>query len=181
MFPIRKTSDFYQYFHGSRKYGSLDQLNSMKSQRSKNSSFSKELVLVHRNMVSIYDFLSKVTDSDTESDSSDIQSLLSCNDPSKLVLYSFEPLASSNDEDNDSEGNLQEQSCSSSRIGNTKWCKCNNCRQMEADAERFCCAEADEIHEEMSEGKLTLCLLLITQSTMPHSFKIYIPINSVFI
>ena len=97
------------------------------------------------------------------------------------MLYSFEPLASSNDEDNDPEGNLLEQSRSSSRIANTKWCKCNNCRQMEADAESFCCAEAAETHKEMSEGKLTLCLLLITQSTMPHSFKIYIPINSVFI
>ena len=27
---------------------------------------------------------------------------------------------------------------------------------METDAESFCCAEADEIHEEMFEGKLTL-------------------------
>ena len=52
---------------------------------------------------------------------------------------------------------------------------------MGTDAERFCCAEADEIHEEMFEGKLTLFVLLISHSTMPHSFKIYIPINSVFV
>ena len=52
--------------------------------------------------------MSKVTDSDTESDSSDIESLLSYNDPSKLVPYSFEPLASLNDEDSDSEGNVQQ-------------------------------------------------------------------------
>ena len=44
---------------------------------------------------------------------------------------------------------------------------------MGTDAERFCCAEADEIHEEMFEGKLTLFVLLISHSTMPHSFKIY--------
>ena len=125
--------------------------------------------------------MSKVTDSDTESDSSDIETLLSCNDPSKLVPYSFEPLASSNDEDSDSEEKVQQQTSSNSQTGNSEWCKCNNCQQMETDAERFCCAEADEIHEEMFEGKLTLCVLLISHSTMSHSFKIYIPINSVFV
>ena len=52
---------------------------------------------------------------------------------------------------------------------------------METDAEGFCCVEADEINEEMFEGKLTLCVLLRSHSTMPHSFKIYIPINSVFV
>ena len=125
--------------------------------------------------------MSKVTDSDTESDSSDIESLLSCNGPSKLVPYSFKSLASSNNEDSDSERNVQQQSSSNSRTANTEWCKCNNSQQMEIDAEIFCCAEADEIHEEMFEGKLTLCVLLILHSTMPHSFKIYIPINSVFV
>ena len=88
--------------------------------------------------------MSKVTDSDTESDSSDIENLLSCNNPSKLVPYSFEPLVSSNDEDSDSDGNVQQQSSSNSRIWNTEWCKCNDYRQVETDAERFCCAEADE-------------------------------------
>ena len=52
---------------------------------------------------------------------------------------------------------------------------------METDAESFCCAEADEIHEGMFEGKLTLFVLLTSHSTMPHSIKIYIPINSVFV
>ena len=56
--------------------------------------------------------MSKVTDSDTESDSSDIESLLSCSNPSKLVPYSFKPLASSNDEHSDSEGYFQQQSSS---------------------------------------------------------------------
>ena len=70
----------------------------------------------------------KVTDSDTESDSSDIESLLSCNNASKLVPHSFEPFASSNDEDSDFVGNAQQQSSSNSQIGgNTEWCKCNNC------------------------------------------------------
>ena len=81
--------------------------------------------------------MSKVTDSDTESDSSDIESFLSCNNPSKLVAYSFEPLAYLNDEDSGSEGNDQQQSSSKSRIGNTEWCKCNDCRQMETYAESF--------------------------------------------
>ena len=52
---------------------------------------------------------------------------------------------------------------------------------METNAESFCCAEADEIHEQMFGGKLILCVLLISHSTMPHSFMIGIPINSVFI
>ena len=52
---------------------------------------------------------------------------------------------------------------------------------METDAESFCCSKADEIHEEMLEGKLTQCVLLMSHSTMPHSFKTYIPINSVFV
>ena len=51
---------------------------------------------------------------------------------------------------------------------------------METDAESFCCAELDEINEEMFEGKLTLYVLLKSYS-LPDSFKIYIPINSVFI
>ena len=50
--------------------------------------------------------MSKVTDSDTKSDSSDTESLLSCNNPSKLVPHSFEPLASLKDEDSNSEGML---------------------------------------------------------------------------
>ena len=89
----------------------------MTSQNLKNSSFSKELALVHRDIIyNIYTIkfseMSKVTDSDTESDSSDIESLLSYNDPSKLVPYSFESLATLNDEDSDSEGNVQQQSSS---------------------------------------------------------------------
>ena len=56
--------------------------------------------------------MSKVTDSDAESDSSDIESLLSCSNPSKVVPYSFEPLPSSSYEDGDSEENVQQQSSS---------------------------------------------------------------------
>ena len=103
------------------------------------------------------------------SDNSHIESLLSCNNPSKLVPYYFEPLASSNDEDSDSEGNVHQQLSSESQIGNTEWCKCNNCWQMETDVESFSCAEADEIHKEMLEGKLTLFVLLMSHWTMSHS------------
>ena len=125
--------------------------------------------------------MSKVNDSDTKSDSSDIESLFSCNNPGKLVPYSFEPLASLNDEDKESEENVQQQSSSNRRLGNTEWCKCNNCRHMEIDAESFCYAKADQIHEEIFEGKLTLCVIPLSHSIMPHSFKIYIPIISVFL
>ena len=56
-FPSAKLAIFINIFIGRAKFGSLDELNSMTSQRSKNTSFSKELVSVHRNIVSIYDFL----------------------------------------------------------------------------------------------------------------------------
>ena len=49
------------------------------------------------------------------------------NDPSKWVPHSIELFASSKDEASDSEINVQQQSSSNSRIGNTEWCKCNNC------------------------------------------------------
>ena len=98
---------------------------------------------------------------------------LSCNDPSKLVPYSFEPLDSSNNEDSDSKGKVQQQSSSNSRIGNIEWCKCNNWWQMKTDTENFCCVKADEIHKDMFEGKLTICVFLIPHS-MSHSFKTYI-------
>ena len=52
--------------------------------------------------------MSKVTDSDTDSDSFDIESLLSCNDPIMLAPYSLKPLAFSNDEGSDSEANVQQ-------------------------------------------------------------------------
>ena len=71
--------------------------------------------------------MSKVNDSNIESNSSDIESLLSCNNPSELVPHSFKPLASLNDEDSDSEGNVQQQSFSNSRIENSEWCKYNDC------------------------------------------------------
>ena len=45
---------------------------------------------------------------------------LSCKDPSKLMLYSFEPLTSLNDEDSYYEGYVQQQSFSNSWIGNTE-------------------------------------------------------------
>ena len=103
---------------------------------------------------------------------------LSCNDPSKLVPYSFEPLDSSNNEDSDSKGKVQKQSSSNSRIGNIKWCKYNNCWQMKTDTENFCYVKADEIHKDMFEDKLTISVFLIPHS-MPHSFKIYILITPV--
>ena len=48
-----------------------------------------------------------------------------------------------------------------------------NCQQIETDAESFSCAEADKIHGEMFEGKLTPCVLLMSHSTMPQCFKTY--------
>ena len=175
VFPIRKTSECKIRKSGSTK---LYDITTFKKQFS----FKRISVSAQKHNKYLWFFkMPKVTDSDTESDSSDIESLLSCTNASKLVLYLFQPFASSNDEDSDSEGNAQRQWSSNSQIGNTEWCKCNNCWHTETDAESSCCAEGDEIHKEMFEGKLTLCVLLISHSTMPRSFKIYISINSVFV
>ena len=79
----------------------------------------------------------------------DIAIFVSCNDPSKVILYSFKPIASANDGDNNSEGKVHQQSFNNSRIGNIGRCKCNNFRQTETDTEKFHCAEADEIRKDM--------------------------------
>ena len=118
--------------------------------------------------------MSKVTDS------YDIENFLNFNDPSKFVPYSFEPLASLNNKDSYSKGNIQQQPSSNSLIGNTGWCKCSNYQQMETDTKSFCCAEADEIHKDIFKDNLTICLFSIPPS-LPHLFKICIPINSLFI
>ena len=168
---IRKTSDFHQYFHRSGKRWKSGSTKLYDITTFKKQFFFKRISISAQkhNKYLWFSKISKVTDSDTESDSSDIESLWSCNGPSKLVPYSFKPLASSNNEDSDSDRNVQQQSSSNSRTANTEWCKCNNFQQMEIDAEIFCCAEADEIHEEMFEGKLTLCVLLINFFCVLHT------------
>ena len=42
------------------------------------------------------------------------------------------------------------------RIGNKDWCHCGLCRPMEIYAESLCCAETNEIPDEIFEG-LFLC------------------------
>ena len=108
VFPICKTSNFHQYFHQSRKIQKSASTKLYDITTFKKQLFFKRISVSTQkhNKYLWFSKISKVTDSDTESDSSDIESLLCWNDPSKLVLYSFEPLASSNDEDSESEGNV---------------------------------------------------------------------------
>ena len=125
MFPIHKTSGFHQYFyrpHKIRKSGSttLYDITTFKKQ------FLFKRISISTQKHNKYLWFSKMYK-------------IIDNDPSKWVPHSIEPFASSKDEDSDSEENVQQQSSSNSRIGNTEWCKCNNCWQMETNAEFFLC------------------------------------------
>ena len=38
------------------------------------------------------------------------------------------------------------------RLGNTNWCQCGNCRPMATETESLCCAETNEVADDMFEG-----------------------------
>ena len=79
MFPIRKTSDFHQYFHRSRKIRKSGSTKLYDITTFKKQFFFKIISVITQKHVKylLFSKMSKVTDSDNESDSSDIESLLS--------------------------------------------------------------------------------------------------------
>ena len=83
-----------------------------------------------------------------------------CSDFSKLKPYSFEPIISS-DEDEDPPivtTFMEEKVVENSRVGNVDWCLCNCCKPMDSEVESFCCKETNELPEELFEGKLYLAV-----------------------
>ena len=87
VFPIRKTRDFHQYFHPSHKIRKSGSTKRYDIATFKKQFFFKIIsVRTQKHIMYLwFSKMSKVTDSDTESDSSDIESLLSFNDPSKWL------------------------------------------------------------------------------------------------
>lgn len=85
-------------------------------------------------------------------------------DISKLQPYSFEPLASSSEDENEDETALEQQgaisSCEAatqiSRVGNLNWCFCGCCKQMDSEAESLCCQETNEIPDNLFQGMFFL-------------------------
>ena len=93
--------------------------------------------------------------SDSEEDEEILREL--CN-RSKLKPYDFEPLASS-DENNEDEETIEDHSevkNTNQRKGNTSWCLCGCCKIMEYERECWCCQEANEIADELFEGNLEI-------------------------
>ena len=85
--------------------------------------------------------------------------VLLTNDFKKFKPYDFEPLVSSDDENttpgqesssepngNDSNGEELNNEVVN-RIGNTNWCKCGQCKEMDFERECWCCVEANEISD----------------------------------
>ena len=84
---------------------------------------------------------------DSSSSGSDEEFLEHC--LSKLKPYDFEPLASSSNEESESD-----ESNKGSRKGKVDWCQCGYCQVMEKDRECWCCSEANEISDELFEGTI---------------------------
>ena len=57
-----------------------------------------------------------------------------------LNPYDFEPLASSSDEEENDDEEINKAEASL-RINNTSWCKCSECQSMTTESESFCCVE----------------------------------------
>ena len=85
-----------------------------------------------------------------ESSSSD--SDISLPDLTKLQPYEFEPLTSSSDSSSHSKTSSPVNDSSIKRLGKTNWCQCGNCRPMETETESLCCAETNEVADDMFEG-----------------------------
>jgi len=66
---------------------------------------------------------------------------------STLQPYEFEPTC----EPRSSEDLIEKVS---SRVGNTGWCLCGECRPMETEEESYCCMDTNEVPEKYFEGLL---------------------------
>ena len=88
-------------------------------------------------------------------------------DISRLKPYDFEPEIPYAEEEQTPES---EQSILTSRIGNTHWCLCGECKPMETEAESLCCLDTNEVPDEYFEGKYFLhdivCILKVIYKTI---------------
>ena len=91
-----------------------------------------------------------------------------------LKPYDFEPLVDLDENENDLSNPKANEQGEPSRIGNTNWCKCGNCKPMDSEAESLCCLDTNEVPDEyfegntciiLSEGFSTVCLSKHTLKT----------------
>lgn len=86
-------------------------------------------------------------DIDNESDTGEVDEIDDEIDVSTLLGYQFEPekhvSSSSDDDDSTSDGEYSsdEESFGDARIGNTVWCTCGYCKEMDTYEESLCCKE----------------------------------------
>ena len=85
----------------------------------------------------------------SSSDESDTDSFDFCD--RELMPYEFEPRPKISKGDCNSSKGTNSKNQSQSRKGNTKWCKCGNCKEMESEEESICCRE--DVPETYLQGK----------------------------
>lgn len=77
-----------------------------------------------------------------------------CENFTKLKPYDFEPLASTEESDeeeiDDKTDEKEEESVQ--RRGKKDWCLCESCEPMSTEVESLCCQEANEIPDNKFEG-----------------------------
>ena len=107
-------------------------------------------------------FDNNVSDTDS-SEASFYDEFLQCTDVTKLKPYEFEPLVSSmeSEDDLDDTSNQIEEVSPSTRIGNIQWCECDSCEAMNTDHESLCCVEANEIPDDLFEGRIQILFQVI--------------------
>jgi hypothetical protein len=101
-----------------------------------------------------YSNLTSSSDEETSSDES-------LPDASNLKAYDFEPVCKPKilieKIDNENEEKI--------RIGNTDWCLCGKCEEMETHTESLCCQDTNEVTEELFEGINSNCIRKINNIT----------------
>ena len=73
-------------------------------------------------------------------------------DLNSLKPYDFEPEIPYVSEEEEVTQSQTSESKSKSRIGNTDWCQCGECKPMDTEAESLCCLDTNEVPEEYFEG-----------------------------
>ena len=97
--------------------------------------------------------LSSSSEDDSSKELSDFSSDESLPDITKLKPYDHEPACLPRSEDDlEDISRDDKQTKNTSRIGNTDWCLCGNCKSMETYSESLCCLDTNEVPEELFEG-----------------------------
>lgn len=77
--------------------------------------------------------------------------------------YQFEPTYPEGEEPSSSDSECEEEEqVIEERVGNTEWCRCENCHSMDTTVESVCCQELDVLNEKFDvAGWYKICLNII--------------------